>query len=600
MRKPTSRNQALARRRPRRRGRRQRHGSALAGAPAQSQQAPRAASERGRPLNVSGADGGYRHVRVHGPDDAPDARPRPRLDRDLRSSGTARSTALAGRVPDRRPTTTAATDSPRTPATATTRSRRSPPTLQLVLDADDVRRASRSLLAGHSMGAMTIAAWAEANRGSVAERVRGAAFISTGLEELTTEQRVVRPLPGPFAHRPGKARRRDPRDAGFDPLRAPADRPRRRRPTSALGSARARRRTSSSSAAHGARLPYQRARTAAVDRDVADGSCSRSSTHSTSPTIVVAGERPTDARSPMPSGSRQALPHSARPATSRPTSGHMTPLECPELVNEALSRPRRRRDGAASASAAPSSPPSASGARRPGLRVLAVPVDRPLEALLEADRRLPAQASREASPGRRTGGRSRPPGCPCRGCPARRRCPASRAISATTSPTGIRPPAAGVERLAADVVAVEAVGDRKVGGRGVLDVEEVALRRAVRAQDRRPAVERRADRLGDQAREVEVAAAVDVREAGDRDRAARTSASRSGRSGPRRPSTPRTAPSAGAGSPPGRAALRGLRRPCRRRRTRPARRRVRDRPEAASRCRGRWIRIPAPARPARC
>ena len=48
--------------------------------------------------------------------------------------------------------------------------------------------------------------------------------------------------------------------------------------------------------------------------------------------------------------------------------------------------------------------------------------------------------------------------------------------------------------------AVERVGDRQVGGRGVLDVEEVALGRAVGADDGRAAGERGGDGLGDQPR----------------------------------------------------------------------------------------------------
>ena len=49
------------------------------------------------------------------------------------------------------------------------------------------------------MGAMTITAWAEANRGMVAKHVRGVALLSTGLDQLTSETELIRPLPGPFA-----------------------------------------------------------------------------------------------------------------------------------------------------------------------------------------------------------------------------------------------------------------------------------------------------------------------------------------------------------------------------------------------------------------
>src|SRR3954454_1414183 len=59
-------------------------------------------------------------------------------------------------------------------------------------------------------------------------------------------------------------------------------------------------------------------------------------------------------------------------------------------------------------------------------------------------------------------------------------------------------PGARVEGLAANLGPVEGVPDRNVGARRVLDVKEVALRRAVGAQDRRTSVEGGADRLRDQ------------------------------------------------------------------------------------------------------
>src|SRR3954454_7940274 len=40
---------------------------------------------------------------------------------------------------------------------------------------------------------------------------------------------------------------------------------------------------------------------------------------------------------------------------------------------------------------------------------------------------------------------------------------------------GMGPPAARVERLAPDLIAVERVGDREIGAGRILDIEEVAL-----------------------------------------------------------------------------------------------------------------------------
>ena len=160
--------------------------------------------------------------------------------------------------------------------------------------------------------------------------------------------------------------------------------------------------------------------------------------------------------------------------------------------------------------------------------------------------------------------------------------------------------AAGVERLPADRVAVEPVGDRQVGGGGVLDVEQVPYRRAVGAEHRRAAFDRRADRLRDQAREVEIAAAVDVGEAGHRHRQS-------------------VARPVGAGDQVGGRLRRLVRR------GRPQREVLRvgellvgavglvgggeddpldpvlrGMPPASSRCRGRWCRRPRRGRPARC
>lgn len=54
-----------------------------------------------------------------------------------------------------------------------------------------VPEGERAVLAGHSLGAMSIASWAE--RHPVTERVSAAAFVCTGLVDLLTEHAVLRP-----------------------------------------------------------------------------------------------------------------------------------------------------------------------------------------------------------------------------------------------------------------------------------------------------------------------------------------------------------------------------------------------------------------------
>ena len=62
--------------------------------------------------------------------------------------------------------------------------------LQAVLDARALNRPV--VLGGHSMGAMTIAAWARDHGDEVRERVRGSALLSTGMGDLVTESLVLK------------------------------------------------------------------------------------------------------------------------------------------------------------------------------------------------------------------------------------------------------------------------------------------------------------------------------------------------------------------------------------------------------------------------
>ncbi len=288
----------------------------------------RAESESGRPVSVRGADGGYRHVRVHGADDLPTLvlvhgwvetselwhRQIEGLAGDFRMvTYDHRGHGLSEEARDGDYSLEAlAAD------------------LQLVLEAtatgDDL-----PLLAGHSMGAMTVAAWGQAHRGSVSQRIRGAAFISTGLEDLNTESAVVRPLPGPFGTAQGKladALLASPGSIRSVPL------PIARAVVAYVALAPNARDEDIELVLRMALDCRQRARTGCAismsrmqllsELDALDV-----------PAVGVAGEL--DRLTPVAHAERidQGLPHSVGLYVS-PSSGHSTPLECPDLVNEAL------------------------------------------------------------------------------------------------------------------------------------------------------------------------------------------------------------------------------------------------------------------------
>ena len=153
-------------------------------------------ADRGKALTITGADGGARHARVNGPEGAPTLvlvhcwtgtqelwhKQVQGLSDELRIvTYDHRGHGLSDDARDGDYSLEAlAAD------------------LALVLDAAAFD-GEPILLAGHSMGAMTIAAWAEANRGKVSDCVRGVALLSTGLDQLTSETHLIRPLPRPFA-----------------------------------------------------------------------------------------------------------------------------------------------------------------------------------------------------------------------------------------------------------------------------------------------------------------------------------------------------------------------------------------------------------------
>jgi pimeloyl-ACP methyl ester carboxylesterase len=288
----------------------------------------RARADRGRPVEVAGAAGNRLHVRVHGPEDAPtlvlvhcwtgtselwhkqvDA-----LAGELRIvTYDHRGHGLSEDAPDGDYSLEA-----------------------LAADLDAVIRATvpageRPLLAGHSMGAMTIAAWAAANSGRVAERALGAALCSTGLEGLTEQSAVFTALPGPFATLRGSltgAALEAPVSIKGTPL------PLFRRAVHLLA-------LGPDAAPQDVELT---ARMTLDCRARARAGCGRAMVrmnlfHATKelnvPTVVVAGRL--DRMTPLRHAERieAALPRSLGLRVDE-RAGHMTPLEAPDLVNAAL------------------------------------------------------------------------------------------------------------------------------------------------------------------------------------------------------------------------------------------------------------------------
>ena len=288
----------------------------------------RRASEGGAPVFIRGADGGHRHVRVHGPSGLPTLvlvhgwvetselwhRQVAALSDEFRIvTYDHRGHGLSDDARDGDYSLEAlAAD------------------LQLVLEAVGTE-GGLPLVAGHSMGAMTIAAWADAHRGSVSERIRGAGFISTGLEDLNTESAIVRPLPGPFGTAQGKL---------ADLILASPGSIRTVPPPIARAVV-----------AYVALAPHARDedielvfRMALDCRHRARAGCAVAMSRMKLlskldavdvPAIGVAGEK--DLLTPVAHAERidENLPHSLGLRVS-PTSGHSTPIECPELINEAL------------------------------------------------------------------------------------------------------------------------------------------------------------------------------------------------------------------------------------------------------------------------
>lgn len=286
-------------------------------------------AEAGRPVDVRGADGGQRHVRVHGREDAPATLVLIHCWTGTQELWRRQVAELAGELRivtyDHRGHGLA--DDARDGDYSLEALARD---LDLILAAT-VREGERPVLAGHSMGAMTIAAWAESKRGTVRELVGGAALISTGLDQLTAETQLVRTLPGPFGTVQGRLS-----DAV---LELPASI--QGIPVPIVCAA----------AGYAALGPGARhedieltARMALDCRTRARAGCGRAMSRMALverldaldvPTMVIAGER--DLMTPISHAERieTALPRSLGLRVD-PRAGHMTPLEAPQLVNDAL------------------------------------------------------------------------------------------------------------------------------------------------------------------------------------------------------------------------------------------------------------------------
>ncbi len=201
--------------------------------------------------------------------------------------------------------------------------------LEAVFDAC-VRDESPVVLAGHSLGAMTIAAWGGRHPDAVERRARAVAMINTGLGDLIIESLLVR-TPDAL----GSARQL----VGGAILGAGAPLPNRPSPISH----RAVRAIALSRSASPAAVRFSEEMILSCRGSVRAG-CGRELSrmnlldrveHLTVPTLVIAGER--DKLTPPSHSHRlaEALPNS-NGVLELEDSGHMSPLEKPSEVSAAL------------------------------------------------------------------------------------------------------------------------------------------------------------------------------------------------------------------------------------------------------------------------
>lgn len=202
--------------------------------------------------------------------------------------------------------------------------------LQAVLEAE-VPAGERALLVGHSLGAMTIIAWAGDHPELVDERVSAAVLVNTGVGDLISESLVVEGMPDSFAQLE--------RLAGEGLLRARTPIP----ATSTPLSHRLIRHAVVGPEASPAEVAFCEQLVLSCPADVrgaVGGTLSRldlkeSLADLTVPTLMIAGEK--DRLTPPKHAYEmaQALPE-LLDVVEIPRSGHMSPIESPREVNRLI------------------------------------------------------------------------------------------------------------------------------------------------------------------------------------------------------------------------------------------------------------------------
>jgi pimeloyl-ACP methyl ester carboxylesterase len=184
----------------------------------------------------------------------------------------------------------------------------------------------RAVVAGHSLGGMTIVGWAGRHTDAVGERVTAAALVNTGMGDLITESLVIRTPAGLDVLK---------RAIGQAVLSAKAPMPKGPTPltTRAIGYAVLGPDAGPATVAFTEQLVLESARDAraGVGATLSRLDLYESIASLTVPTVVIAGER--DRLTPMPNSRRLAdtLPDLVE-LVEIPRSGHMSPLEAPDEV----------------------------------------------------------------------------------------------------------------------------------------------------------------------------------------------------------------------------------------------------------------------------
>lgn len=205
--------------------------------------------------------------------------------------------------------------------------------LEAVLDAC-LAEGERALLVGHSLGAMTIAAWAGRHPDSVARRASGAILVNTGLGDLVSQATVLR-LPGPLDTTRQALARVVIGTAGPLPARNPVSHRLIRQIVMSPGTSPARVAFCENmilECRHDVRAGFGRTVSALELHDAVD--------RLTVPSWVIAGER--DRLTPMALSERLAgdLPD-LRELVRLPETGHMGPVEQSEAVTRVIAEAAR-------------------------------------------------------------------------------------------------------------------------------------------------------------------------------------------------------------------------------------------------------------------